>query len=592
MRRPMPLAACTAALLIVLIATAGLAAARAAASAGPVPVNVSPPAVSGVAVVGQVLSASAGTWHNSPLLFAYQWSRCDSAGTRCVSVTGATTSSYVLSGADVGSRISVTVTASNPGGAATASSAPTSLVPGSASPAPVNLAPPSVSGSTVVGQLLTASAGSWHNTPSSYAYQWSRCDSAGASCAAVSGATASAYQLSATDLGSSIEVTVTATNSAGSAAASSTPTAPVTGSAGPPTGTACTIQVSSVSALQAAIAPGATICLTAGTYGSISIAQSGTAAAPIVIEAAPAGSATIGSIVITGSFVTVRAFSVNGGVFLDYPAHDDVIDHNDVSNPNGPGLNIDGSVLSQPQPGVYRITMSGNKVHDDCGTGAIASCEGDAIHISGWGSVTITGNEIYNTVQNPAPGAAHTDVLQSYDAEFNHGACGSSPALGCDLTFDHNYMHDNNTEGFFIKDGSAANVSYTDNLGLRNPGGGALPFNVYDVTNLTMTNNTDWSSGLGVLQGGPGEFGSLTFTRNVWQNFENAATPASDWTVSKSWNIYGTTPFTAPFAALSATESVNTNPSFVSSQTDDYRLASNPNAMGVDWRPVDQKFGP
>src|SRR5207247_1281475 len=71
------------------------------------------------------------------------------------------------------------------------------------------------------GQTLSASTGSWSGTtPMTYAYQWARCDSSGGSCAAVSGATASSYLLGASDVGYKMRLSVTATNSAGSATVS------------------------------------------------------------------------------------------------------------------------------------------------------------------------------------------------------------------------------------------------------------------------------------------------------------------------------------------------------------------------------------
>jgi hypothetical protein len=88
----------------------------------------------------------------------------------------------------------------------------------------VNASPPAISGSAQDGQTLSASTGTWSAGPSSYAYQWQRCDLGGAACASVSGATAASYSLTSADVGSTMRVVVTATNSAGSASASSAAT--------------------------------------------------------------------------------------------------------------------------------------------------------------------------------------------------------------------------------------------------------------------------------------------------------------------------------------------------------------------------------
>jgi hypothetical protein len=121
---------------------------------------------------------------------------------------------------------------SDPFGSGTVDSEQMSLFatynPASAAPtAPANSAPPSVAGTAEVAQTLTAGVGSWSGSPTSYAYQWKRCDAAGASCAAIAGATSKAYVVQSGDLGATLRVAVTASNSAGSATASSAPTAKV-----------------------------------------------------------------------------------------------------------------------------------------------------------------------------------------------------------------------------------------------------------------------------------------------------------------------------------------------------------------------------
>ncbi|RDI73316.1 Polysaccharide lyase [Gaiella occulta] len=100
--------------LINLIGTAG---------AGTAPANTVPPTVGGAAQVGQSLTvASIGTWTGSPSTFAYQWRR------NGVAISGATTSTYVCSTADIGSTIRCTVTAANATGSASADTADTAAV--------------------------------------------------------------------------------------------------------------------------------------------------------------------------------------------------------------------------------------------------------------------------------------------------------------------------------------------------------------------------------------------------------------------------------------------------------------------------------
>lgn len=86
------------------------------------------PAISGTTTYLQNLSASTGTWGNSPTSYTYQWSRASTSGGSYTNISGATTSTYTLDSADVGQFLKVTVTATNSSGSTTAiSSASTQI---------------------------------------------------------------------------------------------------------------------------------------------------------------------------------------------------------------------------------------------------------------------------------------------------------------------------------------------------------------------------------------------------------------------------------------------------------------------------------
>ena len=198
------------------------------------PTNTSLPVISGSPVAGQVLSASTGVWSGGPTGYAYEWRRCDATGAGCVAIAGASGSSYTLAAADVGSTLRVAVTASNAAGSTTAVSVQTAVV--TSPQPPTNTSLPTISGNPVNGQPLSASTGVWTGNPSGYSYEWRRCDTTGAGCVAIAGATGSGYTLVAADVGSTLRVAVTASNAAGSTTAVSAQTAVVT-SPQPPTNT-------------------------------------------------------------------------------------------------------------------------------------------------------------------------------------------------------------------------------------------------------------------------------------------------------------------------------------------------------------------
>ena len=353
-----------------------------------VPSNSTPPSIDGTAQSGSTLTASTGTWANSPTGYAYRWQRCGSTGGSCSDIGGATQQTYVLDPADTGSSLRVSVTATNSAGSASAISAATALVQAAPVPAPdpeaiggrtlgpttigasrapggtgfvavsgpgalavsappikltgylegggaaepmraviykegngnapgefaavsdqvtiaagapaawvdfpfssaAPLAPgnywlgywfggsnvkvyydsvhaagryvaaayssngdpptsfsdsdfslyatlgasvpsstalPTISGTATNGQTLTAANGAWSDSPTGYAYQWQRCDSGAANCSAIGGATSRTYALVSDDVGRTLRVVVTATNSGGSTPATSASTAVV-----------------------------------------------------------------------------------------------------------------------------------------------------------------------------------------------------------------------------------------------------------------------------------------------------------------------------------------------------------------------------
>ena len=93
---------------------------------------------------------------------------------------------------------------------------------------PANTSPPTISGTSEVGQTLSAAPGSWNGDPPiTFAYQWERCS--GSVCTDIPGATAQTYAVMSQDAGFALQVRVKGSNAAGSSEAESAPTPPVGG---------------------------------------------------------------------------------------------------------------------------------------------------------------------------------------------------------------------------------------------------------------------------------------------------------------------------------------------------------------------------
>ena len=194
-----------------------------------IPTVSSAPTVVGNAQAGAKLAGVPGVWSGGkPVTFTYQWQSCDAAGLTCAPIPGATLETYTPTATDVGHALLLTVTATSSEGPAVASSLPTlAIAPAgsSTSARPAVIVAPLLTGTTQVGQTLTASPGTWTGSPTSFAYTWRRCDTTGANCASIAGATASTYTLTPGDIGTTVSLVITATGAEGAGIATAPTTA-------------------------------------------------------------------------------------------------------------------------------------------------------------------------------------------------------------------------------------------------------------------------------------------------------------------------------------------------------------------------------
>jgi hypothetical protein len=182
-------------------------------------------------VVGHFLTAGVGSWDGAfPITYKFQWKRCDAAdrlnGT-CVDIASATSSVYVPTSSDLGKRLRVQVTATNSLGSASQNSEATEVV---VAIAPKVRTTPEINGGNVVDTPLTLTAGVWEGSlPITFTYSWRRCNPVGdlATCVPIPGATSSTYTPAVGDIGFSIRVWITGTNTQGSDTAITNHTFPI-----------------------------------------------------------------------------------------------------------------------------------------------------------------------------------------------------------------------------------------------------------------------------------------------------------------------------------------------------------------------------
>jgi hypothetical protein len=97
----------------------------------------------------------------------------------------------------------------NADGEMNARSEPSDVVGSNAAPL-TNTSRPTITGTARVGDELTANEGTWTGNPTSFSFQWQRCDIDAITCISVTGATGRTYGVRLADLGFRLRVVVTA----------------------------------------------------------------------------------------------------------------------------------------------------------------------------------------------------------------------------------------------------------------------------------------------------------------------------------------------------------------------------------------------
>lgn len=398
------------------------------------PANTAAPSISGTAQSGDTLTADPGTWTgDTPIAFTYAWS------------DGASGKTDKLTDSDVGNNVSVTVTASNDGGSANATSAsvgPVQAVPPPPPPpppvAPSNTVLPKITGTAQQGDTLTASQGTWTgDTPISFSYLWS------------DGTTGSSDTLGASDVGNNVSVTVTASNDGGSAHATSSSVGPVAATPPPPPpppnstvgvggapSPTCATTVAVNGNVNTAIsnaAAGSTVCLASGTWNGISL--SGSSKAVTIASATPGGAHVAGITMNSAvSNLTVEGLQMNGGFKLDNNQTNNTYEYNSIENyGNGSGdAQLDAAFYSYPQ-------------------------EAGGSSVSG---VTVQYNQMDNLPQCLEINTEGADSSQN-DWTFSHNVCG--PGIGNDEPNDVHYTQEEGTTNL-VMDNNAF-IGPHDNVG-------------------------------------------------------------------------------------------------------------------------------
>jgi len=364
----------------------------------------------------------------------------------------------------------------------------------------------------------------------------------------------------------------------------------------------------------ASAAGGSVICIAPGSYTGLSL--SGAHSSDVVVEPEPSldprgagkvtiglsstvtngtGGAVAGAIAPGSSHIVLRnlyftyALSIGAGSSFITVADDDFTQVGD-----GDGMMIDFITSDctvpnaptwagcKPLAPVSDVTIAGNNFH------GINSVGADVLHTNNFRDLRVTGNEISGAVED----GNHVDCLQNVFG-------------GSGLVFDHNYEHDNECQGIFLKDGDVTNVTFDDNLFLRdqlpavNGGSSDSLSQILNTSGVVAEHNTIWDGkGLVLRCLASSVPCTATVDHNLFSYLDNGSDgDVTRYTLSESANIFGHAPYTF---SPSASDRISAAPAFACGSGcgngtiagDDYRLANNPQGIGIDWAPSQYTYGP
>jgi hypothetical protein len=185
--------------------------------------STSAPALGGKPWVGQTLTRSIGSFSGAIERAYTTWQSCpDTTGNGCSTIKGgnldqAGIATLTLDNGHLGKHIRVRVEID-----VNDASAPAPIIVSSAFSPKVTTAPAKVTNSTkpkiqgipAPGVVLTLTKSVWGGSPT-FTHRWLRCDTAGANCLPISGATASTYKVGSSDVGKRIVARMTGINAWG-----------------------------------------------------------------------------------------------------------------------------------------------------------------------------------------------------------------------------------------------------------------------------------------------------------------------------------------------------------------------------------------